>query len=104
LLRRKSRENQAVIWRDLAERLAKPRRKRTTVNISRVNRYAEEGDEVLVPGKVLGSGLLDHPVKVAALDFSDQARSKILKAKGQCLSISELLETNPKGTNVKVIG
>jgi len=103
-LRRKSRENQAVIWRDLAERLAKPRRKRTTVNISRVNRYAEEGDEVLVPGKVLGSGLLDHPVKVAALDFSDQARSKILKAKGQCLSISELLETNPKGTNVKVIG
>jgi len=104
LLKKKSRENQAAIWRDISERLAKPRRKRIAVNISRVNRHTKEGDEVLVPGKVIGSGLLDHPVKVAALDFSEQARSKILGAKGQCLSISELLKINPKGANVKVIG
>jgi len=72
--------------------------------MSRLNRYTKENDEVIVPGKVLGAGLIDHPIKVAALDFSDQARSKILKAKGKCLSISDIIESNPKGSNVKIIG
>jgi len=104
LLKKGSRENKAAIWRDIAERLSKSKRARIAVNISRIDRYTEENDEVVVPGKVLGAGLIKHPVKVAALDFSDQARSKILKAKGKCLSILELMEMNPKGTNVKIIG
>jgi len=104
LLKKKSRENEATIWRDTAERLSKPKRVRIAVNISRINRYTKENDEVVIPGKVLGAGLINHPVKVAALDFSDQARSKILEVKGKCLSIIELLEMNPKGANVKIIG
>jgi large subunit ribosomal protein L18e len=58
----------------------------------------------VVPGKVLGTGKIDHPVNVAAFAFSEQARSKILKAKGKCLSISDLMKKNPKGTNIKIIG
>jgi len=58
----------------------------------------------VVPGKVLGAGKIDHPLHVAAFAFSEQARLKILKAKGKCLSILELVERNPKGTNVKIIG
>ncbi|MDH5795073.1 MAG: 50S ribosomal protein L18e [Candidatus Bathyarchaeota archaeon] len=104
LLRRKSRENEVAIWRDAAERMSKPKRQRIAVNISRIDRYTQENDDVLVPGKVLGAGLITRPVRVAALDFSDQARAKIHKAKGKCLSISELVEMNPKGTNVKIIG
>jgi large subunit ribosomal protein L18e len=52
----------------------------------------------------LGAGIIDHPVKVAAFQFSEQARLKIGKAKGKCLSIEELMEKNPKGSNVKIIG
>jgi len=104
LLRKKSRENEVAIWLDAAERLSKPKRMRIAVNISRVNRYTQESDDVLVPGKVLGAGMISHPVRVAALDFSDQARAKILEAKGKCLSILELVEMNPEGTNVKLIG
>jgi large subunit ribosomal protein L18e len=104
LLKKKSRENEAAIWRDAAKRLSKPRRIRVSVNVSRINRYTKEGEQVLIPGKVLGSGLINHPAKVAALDFSDQARFKILRAKGKCLSIPELIELNPKGANVKIIG
>jgi len=103
-LRKKSRENEAPIWRRVAEMLSKPKRRRIAVNISRISRYTKENDEVVVPGKVLGSGVINHPVKVAAFGFSDQARSKIIKAKGKCLSIAELAEMNPKGTNVKIIG
>ena len=58
----------------------------------------------MVPGKVLGAGKIDHPVSVAAFAFSEQARSKILKAKGKCLFISDLVKKNPKGTGVKIIG
>jgi len=104
LLKKKSKENEAALWRDIAEKLSKPKRMRIAVNISRINRYTEENDEAIVPGKVLGSGMIDHPITVAALSFSDQARSKITEAKGRCLSLPELLEANPKGANVKVIG
>jgi large subunit ribosomal protein L18e len=104
LLRKSAREHKADIWRTIAEYLSKPRRKRIAVNVSRINRYTKDGDEVVVPGKVLGAGLIMHPVKVAALDFSGQARRKIIEAGGKCLSISELIKLNPKGSNVKIIG
>jgi large subunit ribosomal protein L18e len=58
---------------------------------------------VIVPGKVLGMGKIDHPLLVAAFSFSEQARKKILFAKGKCLSIYQLILKKPKGTNVKLI-
>jgi len=103
LLRKKSRENEAKIWRDLARRLSSSRRRRTTVNVSRLDRYTQKRETVVVPGKVLGAGKIDHPVSVAAFAFSDQAKFKILKAKGKCLSIPNLVKKNPKGTAVKII-
>ncbi|UCE15423.1 MAG: 50S ribosomal protein L18e [Candidatus Bathyarchaeota archaeon] len=104
LLRKKSRENEARIWRDLARHLSSSRRRRTTVNVSRLNRYTQQRETVVVPGKVLGAGKIDHAVSVAAFAFSDQAKLKILKAKGKCLFISDLVKKNPKGTSVKIIG
>jgi len=88
----------------VADRLSRSRRRRIAVNVSRLNRYTKEGETAVVPGKVLGAGKIDHPLHVAAFAFSEQARLKILKAKGKCLSILELVERNPKGTNVKIIG
>lgn len=102
-LRKRSRENEARIWRDIADRLAHSRQRRATVNVSRLNRHTEKGETVVIPGKVLGSGKIDHPIKVAAFAFSKQAESKILGAKGKCLSIQELVEENQKGTNVRII-
>jgi large subunit ribosomal protein L18e len=104
LLKKQSKENNAAVWRDLADRLSKPRRNRAKVNISRINRHSEENETVVVPGKVLGAGMINHPVTVAAFDFSQQARSKITTAKGKCLSIAELVEANPEGSNLKIIG
>lgn len=103
-LRKKSRENNAKTWNAIAEFLAKPRRRRIAVNISRLNRYTKENDVVVVPGKVLGAGEIDHPIMVAAFSFSKKAREKIESASGKCLAITELVENNPKGSNVKIIG
>jgi large subunit ribosomal protein L18e len=103
-LRKKARESNAPIWQDVADSLHVSKRRRIAVNLSRLNRHTKAKETVVVPGKVLGSGTLTHPVSVAAFSFSDQARFKIIKAKGKCLSISDLLEANPQGSNVKIIG
>lgn len=102
-LRKKAQENNAPIWRNVAERLASSRRRRIAVNLSRLNRHTKAKESVVVPGKVLGAGNLEHSVFVAAFSFSDQAKIKISKAKGKCLSILDLLESNPKGSNIRIV-
>ena len=55
-LKKKSRENDAPIWSDVAERLASSRRRRVAVNLSHLNRYTKARESVVVPGKVLAFG------------------------------------------------
>jgi len=102
-LRKKAHENDAAIWRNVAEELSSSSRKRATVNLSRLNRYTKDKETVVVPGKVLGVGKLEHPITVAAFAFSKQARTKISHAKGRCVSILELVKGNPKGSNVRIM-
>ncbi len=101
-LKRISRESSAPIWREIAKRLEKPRRNYAEVNLSKINRYSDANDMILVPGKVLSAGAIDKPVTIAALGFSKKAYEKISKC-GKCVSIEELMENNPKGSGVKII-
>lgn len=103
-LRIASRENEAPIWRSISKTLKKPRRQRSEVNISKINRYSDKDDSVIVPGKVLGTGELQHPVTVAAVGFSSRAREKIEAAKGRALTIRELVDENPTGSGVIILG
>jgi large subunit ribosomal protein L18e len=103
-LKKQSREQEAGIWLDVAANLAKPSRQRVTVNLSRINRYTEKSETIVVPGKVLGSGNIDHAVTVAAFSLSEKAKEKLTAAKAKYLSISELVEKNPTGSNVRIIG
>ncbi|MFQ6085303.1 MAG: 50S ribosomal protein L18e [Candidatus Bathyarchaeia archaeon] len=103
VLKTKSRVEGVGIWGSLAEQLSKPRHHRAAVNVGKINRFSREGDTIVVPGKVLGSGSLTHPVTVAAHGFSRIARLKIDRAGGRHIGIEELVRLNPKGTNVKMI-
>jgi large subunit ribosomal protein L18e len=102
-LRKTAVKNDANIWRQVAGRLSSSRRNQATVNVSHLNRYSDEGETVIVPGKVLGAGKINHPLHVAAFSFSNQAKWKISEAKGKCFSILELLKDNPKGSNVRIM-
>jgi large subunit ribosomal protein L18e len=102
-LKKQAREKQADIWLDVAEHLAKPNAQRVAVNLSRINRYTQKRDMIVVPGKVLGAGTLNHSVTVAAFGASKKAKEKLIAAKAKYLSIPELVEKNPKGANVKII-
>ncbi len=103
LLKEAGRTNDAAVWRDIALRLEAPNRNYAEVNISKINRYANQGETILVPGKVLGTGTLEHPVTIAALNFSKSAEGKILEAKGSCLTIEQLLHSNPRGSHVRIL-
>ena len=101
-LKAASRETDAAVWRDIADRLEKPRSRHAEVNLGRIDRYARESETVVVPGKVLGSGRLRTDVTVAAVDFSSSAATKIDQV-GESVPLEQLLEENPDGTDVRVI-
>lgn len=99
-----SNESKAPIWKEVANMLRTPSRRKTEVNLDRIARVVNKNETIIVPGKVLGTGSIDVPVTVAAFSFSASARSKILSAKGRDLSVLELANENPKGSGIRIIG
>ena len=91
----------ANLWSRLAADLKKPSRQRREVNVYKIDRYAKEGETVVVPGKVLNHGELTKKVSVAAFSFSRSAHEKISKV-GKAMTIAELMEKNPK--KIRILG
>src|SRR6266568_2681682 len=56
-LKRAGRQHQAPLWLTVASFLGKSRRTRIVLNLGQVSRLAKAGDVIVVPGKVLGSGI-----------------------------------------------
>ncbi len=92
------------IWQRVADDLSKSTRQRRIVNIYKLDKFANEGETVVVPGKILSVGELSKKLDVAAFSFSEEAKKKIINAKGKVLSIHELLQKNPKGNKVRILG
>ncbi len=91
-------------WKRVVKDLNRPSRQRRTVNIYKIDRYARKDETILVPGKVLSIGELNKKVDVAAVNFSAEAKKKIEGAKGKIFTISELLEKNPEGRKIRILG
>jgi large subunit ribosomal protein L18e len=92
-------ENSAF-WKRIVKDLEKPSRNRRKVNLVKINDCSKDGEVVIIPGKVLGVGSLDHKVTVVAFQFSESASEK-LKDK---LTIRELFEKNPKIKDARILG
>ncbi len=102
-LKDQAREKDAAIWRDVAERLEKPSKNWAEVNLSRIQRYAEDGDTIVIPGKILGAGILEKKVTVGAFKASKSAKESISEAGGEYLKIRELAEREPEGSGIKMM-
>ncbi|MFX0076051.1 MAG: 50S ribosomal protein L18e [Candidatus Hermodarchaeota archaeon] len=90
------------IWRKVSKKLSGPRRERVEANLYRINKKTKENDVIVVPGKVLGLGDIDHKLTIACLEYSKTAQKKIESSGSRLISIEELYESNPEGKNVKV--
>lgn len=97
-------EKKAPAWRAVAKGLNRPRRQGYKVSLQRLEANAKDKESVVVPGVVLGSGEIKKALTVAAVRFTPSAREKIEKAGGRCLEIEEMLEKNPKGSKIRIMG
>ena len=102
-LKKKAIQDKAGLWKRIAVDLEKATRKRRIVNLSRLNRFTKDSEVVVVPGKVLGSGCLNHKLTIAAVDFSQGAIEKLKERKCDVISILDLMNKR-KPKDIKLIG
>jgi large subunit ribosomal protein L18e len=102
-LKVKARENKSRIWKVAAEQLSDSRGRRAVLDLNHISRASTADSVVLVPGKVLGDGVLQHPVVIGAFHFSATAKAKIEEAGGKCITITDLVSKYPKGSKVQIL-
>jgi len=95
-------EKKQKFWKRIATELEKPTRQRRIVNTKQISIKTKENEEIVVPGKVLGNGLINHPVIVYAWAYSRKAKQLIESAKGKALSIKDLIKKG--NVRVRILG
>ncbi len=90
-------------WLEVAHILSEARKSRTNLNLSEIEKKADAGETIVIPGKVLSQGELNKKIKIVAFGFSKGAREKILKSKSEVSSILEEIKKNPDAKNVRIL-
>ncbi len=90
-------------WGEIASILSGPRRKRISLNLEEISKNSKDGENVLIPGKVLSQGEIDKKIKIIALNFSEKAREKLLKSGSKISTIEEEIKTNPEAKGIKIL-
>ncbi len=103
MLERAGKKQEAPIWREASAMLSNPAVNRIEVNLCRISRMAENGQAIFVPGKVLGTGVMERKLTVGAFAFSASAKAKIEASGGSAVSIEEFLKKYPKGSGVRLV-
>ena len=68
-----------------------------------IEKYTEDNDVVIVPGKLLSGGELTKKVTIIAYCYSQKTADKI-NGKAQIISIEEGLKKYPTAKDIKIIG
>ncbi len=103
-LKKASVKNDAPIWAKLAEYALKPSIARRDINLNRISQLTKENDTVVFPGKVLGTGNVPHKITLCSFSISNSAADKIIDNGGKLISYSDLIEQNPTGKGVVLLG
>ena len=97
-LEKTSRKTKKKIWKDIADRMLKPTRNNTVVNVEKINLMAEqfEGSTLVIPGKLLSKGDITVKAKVVAISASPRAIAKITEAKGEFVLLKDFVDDKVK--------
>ncbi len=79
------------LYKRVYELVAVPSRKRANVDLYKISRHTKDGENVIVPGKVLGMGPMAHSVNIAAISFSASARKNLKDANCKIVHIKDML-------------
>ena len=90
-------------WFQVAQIISGPRRKRMNLNLDEIDNIANDGETIVVPGKVLSQGELNKKIKIVALNFSKNAKEKLSRSKKDFATIEEEIKKNPDGKGIRII-
>ncbi len=102
-LKKLSNKTGVGVFKAVAEKLSGPASQRSEVNIARIAKNANEGEKVIIPGKVLGTGEISKKVTVIALSASTGAVKKIEGAGGQFIEIRDYIASKPD-SKIRILG
>ncbi len=103
-LKQASTKNDAPIWLKLAKLAMKTSSSKRVVNLTRINDVTKEGEVIVVPGKILGTGNVSHKITLSSFSISNSAAKKITESGGNIISFKEMIEKFPTGKGVRIIG
>ena len=103
-LKNASKNNDAPIWSKIAKNALKSNSNKKTINLKKIDALTDNGNAVIVSGKVLGTGKLSHKIIVSSFSISSSAAKKIKESGGEILKFSDMIERFPTGKDVKIIG
>lgn len=90
-------------WFKIAQIISASTKQYSSVNLDKIDKLTQNGDTVVIPGKVLSTGELTKKVRICALGFSALAIEKMKKTKSEAVSIAQEIKSNPKAEGVKII-
>jgi large subunit ribosomal protein L18e len=103
-LKQASTKNDAPIWLKLAKLALKTSSSKRVVNLTKINDVTKEGEVIVVPGKILGTGNVSHKITLSSFSISNSAAKKIIESGGNIISFKEMIEKFPTGKGVRIIG
>lgn len=86
-------------WKKISKELSKSTRRMREVNILKLNKITKPKETIIIPGKLLGLGELNHELTIYAFKYSESAKEKIKNL----YPIQDLIKKNPSGKGVKII-
>jgi len=89
-----------LFWLRVAQLLARPRKKKVIVNFERLNKLTKANETILIPGKLLAYGNLEHSLTIAS--FSTSAKAKTQK-NAKIVGIEQMVKLNPSGKGIRII-
>ena len=102
-LKKVSTKTGTKVFRAVAEKLSAPASQRAQVNLSKLERVTSDKDVVIIPGKLLGDGVITKKVTVIAFTASESAVAKLTAAGGKFVTIRDYVKGKPD-TKIKIIG
>ena len=87
------------LWKRVYSLSAVPARNRRSVNLYKLEKNTIEGDNVIIPGKLLSEGKITHKLNVCAIEYSAATLKSLSSSNCKVLSLDDML----KAEKVKII-
>ena len=103
-LEKEYRQTKKPLYERILIELKKPSRRKRSLNLSKINRFTEEGENVIVLGKILSAGELKHKLNIIAFKASKTAIAKIKSSKSTVKFLSDWAVKPVIPEGVRILG